>query len=169
MKMDQMSTLTNRLHAEQVSALFQNLTLGVIGAAAGALVLASAMIHLGVLNLIKGVSWILYIFACAAAHLLLRHFYYRVGPNDDQWKIWAVWFTAISLAEGIGWGWASVSLVGNSDRFSLEMLVIVVTLNIAGGAIPAFSSFLPAFFALFLPTTIPSVFWSFASRDLFPE
>jgi hypothetical protein len=66
MKMDQMSTLTNRLHAEQVSALFQNLTLGVIGAAAGALVLASAMIHLGVLNLIKGVSWILYIFITAS-------------------------------------------------------------------------------------------------------
>jgi two-component system, sensor histidine kinase len=78
-------------------------------------------------------------------------------------------FTTISLAEGVGWGWASVSLVGNSDRFSLEMLVIVVTLNIAAGAIPAFSSFLPAFFALFLPTTIPSVFWSIASSDLFPE
>jgi hypothetical protein len=169
MKMDQMPTLTNRLHAEQVLALFQNLALGVIGAASGALVLASAMIHLGVLDWIKGVSWILYIFACAAAHLLLRHLYFRVEPNDDQWKRWAVWFTAISLAEGIGWGWASVSLVGNSDRFSLEMLVMVVTLNIAAGAIPAFSFYLPAFFALFLPATIPSVFWSIASRNLFPE
>jgi signal transduction histidine kinase/CheY-like chemotaxis protein len=169
MKMDQTPTLTNRLHAEQVLALFQNLALGVIGAASGALVLASAMIHLGVLDWIKGVSWILYIFACAAAHLLLRHFYFRVEPNDDQWKSWAVWFTAISLAEGIGWGWASVSLVGNSDRFSLEMLVMVVTLNIAAGAIPAFSFYLPAFFALFLPATIPSVFWSIAARNLFPE
>jgi hypothetical protein len=93
MKMDQMPTLANRLHAGQVSALFQDLALGVIGAATGALVLASAMIHLGVLDWIKGVSWILYIFACASAHLLLRHFYYRVGPTDDQWKIWAVWFT----------------------------------------------------------------------------
>jgi signal transduction histidine kinase/CheY-like chemotaxis protein len=167
--MDQSVVLANRLRAEQVAALFQQVTLGVIGAASGALVLAGEMIHLGALDWIKGASWISYIFACAAAHLLLRYFYIRAKPNDDQWKIWAVLFTAISLAEGVGWGWASVSLVGNSDRFSLEMLVMVVTLNIAGGAIPAFSSYLPAFFALFLPTTIPSVFWSIASRDLFPE
>jgi two-component system, sensor histidine kinase len=169
MKMTQALTLANRLRSEQVSALFQNLTLGVMGAALGALVLASAMIHLGALDWTTGVSWILYIFACAATHLLLRHLYYRIGPNDDQWGIWALWFTAVSLAEGIGWGWASVFLVGGSDRFSLEMLVMVVTLNIAGGAIPAFSSYLPAFFALFLPTTIPSLFWSVASRNLFPE
>ena len=49
------------------------------------------------------------------------------------------------------------------------MLVMVVTLSVAGGAIPAFSSYMPAFFAFFLPTTIPSVFWSVASTDLFPE
>jgi signal transduction histidine kinase/CheY-like chemotaxis protein len=152
-----------------VAALFQHVTLGVIGAAFGALVLAGAMIHLGALDWVKGAFWVSYIFGCAAAHLLLRYFYVRARPNDDQWKIWAALFTAISLAEGVGWGWASVSLVGNSNRFSLEMLVIVVTLNIAGGAIPAFSSYLPAFFALFLPTTIPSIFWSIASRDLFPE
>ncbi len=136
--MDQSVVLTNRLRAEQVAALFQHVTLGVIGAASGALVLAGAMIHLGALDWIIGASWISYIFACAAAHLLLRYLYQRAKPNDDQWKIWAALFTAISLAEGVGWGWASVSLVGNSDRFSLEMLVMVVTLNIAGGAIPAF-------------------------------
>jgi two-component system, sensor histidine kinase len=169
MKMDQTPALKNRLRAEQMLALFQNVALGVIGAAAAALVLASAMIHLGALDWTRGVSWISYIFACAAAHLLLRHFYYRVAPDDDEWKIWAVWFTAISLAEGIGWGWASVSLAGDNGRFSLELLVMVATLNIAGGAIPAFSSYLPAFFVLFLPATVPSIFWSIASRDLFPE
>src|SRR3954466_16311334 len=143
--MDQSAILVNRLRAEQVAALFQHVALGVIGAAFGALVLAGAMVHLAALDWTKAAGWISYIFACAAAHLLLRYFYKRAKPNDDQWKIWAVLFTAIALAEGIGWGWASVSLVGNSNRFSLEMLVIVVTLNIAGGAIPAFSSYLPAF------------------------
>jgi signal transduction histidine kinase/CheY-like chemotaxis protein len=167
--MTQSATLQNRLRAEQVAALFRTVTLGVIGAACGALVLAGSMIRLDALDWIKGASWAAYICMCAAAHLLLVHLYRRAKPNDDQWNIWAVSFTAISLAEGVGWGWGSVSLIGNSDRFALEMLVMVVTLSVAGGAIPAFGSYLPAFFALFLPTTVPSIFWSFAARDQFPE
>jgi two-component system, sensor histidine kinase len=46
---------------------------------------------------------------------------------------------------------------------------MVVALNIAGGAIPAFSSYLPTFFCLFFPTTIPSIFWGIRYRDVFPE
>ena len=45
--MEQSVVLENRLRAEQVAALSQYVTLGVIGTACGALVLASAMIHLG--------------------------------------------------------------------------------------------------------------------------
>ncbi|MBN8990999.1 MAG: response regulator [Rhizobiales bacterium] len=167
--MDRSIVLKNRLRAEQVAALFQHVALGVTGAASGALVLAGSMIQLGALDLVKGASWALYICACAAAHIMLWRLYLHAKPNDDQWKIWALVFTAISAAEGVGWGWGSVSLVGNTDRFSLEMLVMVVTLSVAGGAIPAFSSYLPAFFAFFLPATIPSIFWSVASKDLFPE
>ncbi len=167
--MDQSAILRNRLRAAQVAALFQHVALGVTGAASGALVLAGSMIRLGALDWIKGASWAFYICACAVAHLVLWRLYLRARPNDDHWKIWALGFTAISLAEGVGWGWGSVSLVGATDRFSLEMLVMVVTLSVAGGAIPAFSSYMPAFFAFFLPATIPSIFWSVASKDLFPE
>ena len=167
--MDRSIILTNRLRAAQVASLFQHVALGVTGAASGALVLAGSMIQLGALDLVKGASWAIYICAGAVAHLVLWRLYLSTKPNDDQWKVWALLFTAISAAEGVGWGWGSVSLVGNTDRFSLEMLVMVVTLSVAGGAIPAFSSYLPAFFAFFLPTTIPSIFWSVASKDLFPE
>ena len=166
--MDRSIILKNRLRAEQVAALFQHVALGVSGAASGALVLAGSMIHLGALDPIKGGSWAFYICACAVAHLVLWRLYLRARPNDDQWEIWALIFTAISAAEGVGWGWGSVSLVGNTDRFSLEMLVMVVTLSVAGGAIPAFSSYMPAFFAFFLPATIRSIFWTLASKDLFP-
>ena len=167
--MDQSAILTNRLRAAQVAALFQHVALGVTGAASGALVLSGSMIHLGALDWVRGASWAFYICACAVAHLVLWRLYLHARPNDDQWKIWAIIFTGISLAEGVGWGWASVSLAGNTDRFSLEMLVMVVTLGVAGGAIPAFSSYMPAFFVFFLPATIPAVFWSTASKDLFPE
>jgi len=161
--------LADRIRAEQIAALFQNVTLGVLGAAAGAAVLAVAVYRLGAIDVSTAVYWTLYIAACAVAHIALRIGYIRASPGDADWRVWAAWFTVISLAEGIGWGWGSVSLTGNSDHFSTQMLVMVVTLNIAGGAIPAFSSYLPAFFCLFLPTTIPSIFWGIRYRDVFPE
>ncbi|MDB5515378.1 MAG: hybrid sensor histidine kinase/response regulator, partial [Tardiphaga sp.] len=150
-------------------ALFQNVTIGVLGAAAAAIVMAGALIQLGSLDWITGVAWTCYIMACAVCHIALRSRYVRARPGELRWKFWGTWFAVISLAEGLGWGWGSVGLVGNSGRFSLQMMVMVVTLSVAAGAIPAFSSYLPAFFALFLPTTIPSVIWGIEARADFPE
>jgi signal transduction histidine kinase/ActR/RegA family two-component response regulator len=161
--------LDTRLRSEQVAALYQNVTLGVVAATISAVVLAGALIQLDSLDWSVGVTWTCYIMACAVCHVVLRFRYLRARHHDLRWKFWGTWFAAISLAEGLGWGWASAFLVGNSDRFSLQMMVMVVTLNVASGAIPAFSSYLPAFFSLFLPTTIPSVIWGIEARAAFPE
>ncbi|MBA1914655.1 hypothetical protein HLX87_26255, partial [Escherichia coli] len=80
---------------------------------------------LGVLQQGVGIAWALYIVACAAAHITLRIFYDRARPDASRWQLWANWFVVISLAEGIGWGWASVSLAGNSGRFASEMVVLI--------------------------------------------
>ncbi len=166
---DQAPPPTIELHSEQVAALFQNVVPGVVAAAVAAIVLVGALIDLGVLQQGVGIAWALYIVACAAAHITLRIFYDRARPDASRWQLWANWFVVISLAEGIGWGWASVSLAGNSGRFSSEMVVLIVSLSVAAGAIPAFSSYLPAFFSLFLPTTIPCLAWGLESRTAFPE
>lgn len=169
MTSDQSLASVTRLRSEQVAALFQNVVLGVIAAAAAAIVLVGALIHLGTLNQIVGLAWASYILACAGAHIALRYHYGRGKTDRANWKPWANWFVAISFAEGVGWGWGSVSLAGNSGQFSLQMLVMITTLSIAAGAVPAFSSYLPAFFVLFLPATIPCLVWGIESRSAFPE
>ena len=144
----------DRLPAEQVAALFKHLAPGVLGAAAAALVLTAVLIDLSFLAWPRGLAWSAYIAACAAAHLLLRGAYHRDGEADAHWQKWAARFTAISLAEGLGWGWATVALTG-SGRFEVELFVVLICTGVASGSIPAFSAYLPAFYALFLPATLP--------------
>jgi hypothetical protein len=66
---DHSPVLVTRLRAEQVAALFQNVTIGVLGAAAAAIVLAGALIQLGSLDWLTGVAWACYIATCAIAHI----------------------------------------------------------------------------------------------------
>lgn len=165
---DWQADIHTRLRGEQVAALFQNVALGVTGAAGAAAILSIGLVSLGTTNVSIGIPWAGYISICALGHLVLRHLYLRADPDDSAWPLWASWFTAFSFLEGLGWGWAAFFLAGSSS-FSTEMLVLVVTLNIAGAAITAFGSYLPAFFSFFLPATIPCLLWGISSINLFPE
>jgi two-component system, sensor histidine kinase len=155
----------NRQIAEaKVDALFAVVPLAVGGAAIAAAILAATLGRLGFLNLRDGLAWVAYISICAAAHVGLARAYRRAHPIGEGWRGWALAFSAISLAEGLGWGWASVALA-KGGGLEVELIVLVVALSVAAGAISAFSPYLPAFLALFVPTTFPYAFASIASND----
>jgi two-component system, sensor histidine kinase len=157
-----------RLRAAQVAALYGNATIAVAGAAAAAVILASTLVGLNALEQAVGIAWVAYILGCAAAHLALRFAYSRASAPDQVWRVWAFRFTLVCLAEGVGWGWASAFLVA-PDHFDLEMLVIVVSLTIAGASIPVFGSYIPSFLSMFLPTTLACLIWSEAARSQLPQ
>ncbi len=158
----------DRLRAAQVAALYGNVTIAVAGAAAAAVILASTLVRLGALEQLVGIIWVAYILGCAAAHMALWFFYSRASAPDVVWRAWALRFTLVCLAEGIGWGWASAFLVA-PDHFDLEMLVIVVSLTIAAASIPMFGSYIPAFLSMFAPTTLACLLWSEAARSQLPQ
>ena len=155
---------TDRLAAERIAAVFGAVTLGVLAAAAGADVLAAVLVSLDALTPVAALEWGGYITVCAAAHILLRQAYRRTRPVDGGWRRWATAFTMISLAEGLGWGWGSVRLV-TGGNLETELLVLVVTLGVTAGAIPAYSPYLPAFLAFFAPATFPYFLRSATSHD----
>jgi two-component system, sensor histidine kinase len=148
---------------EQVHALFGAVTVGVCGAALGAIILTAVLYHLG-FNGPAALAWAIYMSLCALGHILLRGFYRRSRAVGDQWRVWALWFTLISFCEGIGLGWAPLGLT-TGGRLDIELLVLLVTLSIAAGAIPAFGSYLPAFLACFVPATFPYAVASILSTD----
>lgn len=153
---ERLATYRDQVGAEQVAALFRVVATGVIGAAGGAAILAGSLLWLGRADSGVGFSWAGFIAACAVAHIWLRRRYQRARPQAEDWRRWAFRFTAISLAEGMGWG-AATLLPGSRADLEAAFLVLLVAFGISAGAVPAFGPFLPAFFCLFLPATLPFV------------
>ncbi len=162
------SSTSGRLRDEQIAALFRSVAVGVVAAACAAVVLGITLIRLGFLSWPIGVMWITAIVACALGHLELRQSYRSASASNRRDAKWAQRFTAICLAEGAFWGWISIATVASSP-FGVEMLVMIVALAMAAGAIPTFGAYPPAFFALFLPATLPFLLWNLCAGDALNE
>ncbi len=94
-----------RMRVEQVAALYGYILIGVLGALFGGIILNIALYCIGTVSFLTATSWIAYASTCTLLHLVLRHFYWRSPRRDRDWRLWARWFTAASLLDGLGWGW----------------------------------------------------------------
>ncbi|MGC9271365.1 ATP-binding response regulator [Acidiphilium sp.] len=154
----------DRIAVAEIDMVFGTVTLGVCAAAATALTLTAILYHLGFDTSHKGEWWCVYIVACAISHLVLKHRYARSRRQDDALSHFAFWFTVISFAEGIGWGWAVVSLAAGGP-VAVQYMVVLVIAGICSAAVPAFGPYLPAFAAFFLPATLPYLVFGLWSAD----
>lgn len=161
---DASDELTRRVRAQQIDLLFKNVGPGVVGAGLGSVALVDILARLDAIVVQKGVLWSAYILACMTAHLVLLYRYKTASAADEGWRRWAIGFTLISLLEGLGWGWAPVYLDA-SGRPEIRLLIVCVTLTISTGSVPAFGSYLPAFFALFVPTNLPFAVYMMRTHD----
>ncbi len=150
----QLNVLAARMRVEQTAALYGYILIGVLGAFFAAAVLGIALIYMGSVSLLTGACWIAALGACTVSHLLLRHFYWRSSRRDEDWRFWARWFSAASFADGVMWGWATVFLVPPSDEAE-RYLVLLVAFAVSSGAVSALGSYLPAFYAISFPITLP--------------
>jgi two-component system, sensor histidine kinase len=150
--------LHSRLRDEQVAALFRSVAAGVTFAALGAIVLATLLVGLGVLRWSVGGLWVACVCACAIGHLQLRREYRASSLELRRSPIWSRHFALIAFAEGAFWGWISVAAIGSAS-LDIEMVVMVVTLGIAGGSVPCFGAHIPSFLSLFVPATLPFLIW----------
>ena len=152
------------MEAEQAAALFKNVAVAVLAASGGAVMLAAQMARAGVIDGMKGALWALSITSCALVHLVLRHLYLVSSTRDQDARRWMQLFTAVSLAEGVGWGWATLWLV-SAPHLEAQLLVMAVAISVASASIPAFSPYLPALYCFFIPTTAPCAVASLMSHS----
>ena len=156
--------LKRRIALDQVDALFSAITVSVCGAAIAAGILVAALRRLGAVDEWTGLVWTSCIVLCAASHILLCRLYRRSSAAGDRWRVWALWFTAISFAEGVAWGWASIGLA-TATHSEAEHFVFLTVAGVAAATIPGFSPYLPAFLAIFLPATVGTLAASVLSVD----
>jgi signal transduction histidine kinase/CheY-like chemotaxis protein len=155
----------NKLKAHQIDTVFRNVAPSAIGSSLTAITIVIILYRLNSLNNVTGALWLLYMTATVlGVQFSLLYFYRKRAPDENSWKRWARAFTAMSVVEGCGWGWASVYLSAG-HRIELEVLTASTILIIATGAIPSLATYFPAFLANFVPSSLPFAILCFVSTD----
>ena len=159
-----MAAHADQIRVEQINTLYRNSTQGVLGAYVAAVILISALTYGGDLPWPEAAFWL------AAMHLIVLHhiawsYFFRRAPDDELIRpLWANGFVAAAALDGVWWGCATMWLAP-AYRFDEQMLTTGLALIVVASAVPAFGVYFPAFFAIYLPTTVISLAWHAYQRE----
>jgi signal transduction histidine kinase/CheY-like chemotaxis protein len=152
--MDLWISMNSQMREAQIDALYRNVAWAVISAALASVVLTDLLFNLGVVDGRVGTRWSVSVATCAGLHLMLRQLYGRTQTRKRYPRFWPIAFATVCLLEGLSWGWATVYLV-RPGHFDAQVIVVAMTLSMAAGSSSAFGSYLPAYAAFFLASTLP--------------
>jgi signal transduction histidine kinase/CheY-like chemotaxis protein len=104
-------------------------------------------------------AWLLVLGGAYAVHILLAWRFRAQAQPPETWAAWCRRFMWVGLAEGALW---SVGIVWFSATGTMEteLVILVLAGAIAAGVGLSFGSYMPAFWARFLPATVPYVIWA---------
>ena len=149
---------------EQVDALFRNVAIGVLGALAAAALIAWTLVEVDNMPASGALEWLAVGCALVTHHLLWLRAYTGARRLDMDPRPWAYGFVACAVADGVWWSIALVVLAG-PERVGEQYLILLFAFTVANGAVSAFGSYLPAFYAIFFPITLTATaFPSLAGR-----
>jgi signal transduction histidine kinase/CheY-like chemotaxis protein len=157
--------LIQRIRAEQVRLLYAAGGLSMIVTLGIGSTVALLLIRAGTLTPGIGATWIAAMVIHTSLRLVLRAAFFRANPSDGEWKRWADRFLVGAVAGALTWGIGSLWLLA-PGHLDLQLLFVATLIAVIYGAISAFGSYLPAFFALFLPAFLPVVAWFLWQGDL---
>ncbi|MDE1987353.1 MAG: response regulator [Alphaproteobacteria bacterium] len=160
-----LSSRADAMRAEQFRQLFRNAPIGVLAALVAGVVLYWLLIHFTGVSRPAMNIWIAVMFVQSLGRIALCEIYRRASPPVSAWHSWAIIFSLGTLTGGITWGVGSL-LMASSAQFDLQLLVIMTISALVYGALSSFGSYLPAFYAFFLPALVPLTVWSALQHDI---
>ncbi len=152
------------LRAEQVAALYRNASPAPMAASSPPRFCRACSIPTARSRSGRWSPSMCLVFSSSIARLFLVRAYGRMERPPAEWRIWAAAAVASTLAGGICWGLSTVLLM-DPVRVELQFIVILVCAGMAGGAVTAFATYLPAYYVNLLPIMGPTVIWSAFQND----
>jgi two-component system, sensor histidine kinase len=145
---------------EQIASMFRNGLVTIPITTLAAAVLVGLFFSLGVLDPVVGWTWLGLLAFQSAVRVGLLLAWRRAKPTPEASRRWADWFTAGVLVGGVLWGFGALFLTP-SERFDLQLLVLLMITAIVYASIASFGGWLPAFYAFLFPALVPSIVWGF--------
>lgn len=147
------------LRFEQVAGFYRNAVPGNFGSLIAAIILSGMLYSVNAVPLHSVLIFNALIAASVGGRFVLLHAYARAKPPHSDWRKWGVAATISALAGGLAWG-SSAFLLMDPARAELQLLVFLTVAGLAAGAITAFGTLLPAYYANMFPMMLPTVIWS---------
>jgi signal transduction histidine kinase len=151
----------DRLRAEQVAGFYRNAVPGTIGSITVAAILAGLLVELGSVSLEPALTFFALVALQSVGRLFLIAAYRRAKPQVADWRRWAHAASTTALLGGLTWGLGGL-LIMDPARVELQFLVFLACTGLAAGAVTAFGSYLPAYYANLFAIMVPSAIWAAA-------
>ena len=101
-------------------------------------------------------AWMGYMLSISALRLVLKFLFFRRSPQGKEFKTWAKIFVVFTGLMGLGWGLCAYLFL-SPDYPVYQSLLTMTLVGITAGGMTTLSVFLPALFALILPSLIPLI------------
>lgn len=102
-------------------------------------------------------TWFSLITLLTLARGLQNYRYFSRAQADSVTYRWGIWCTVGSLLSGLLWGSAGI-LFYLPDQLVYQVLLFFLLSGMGAGAFASNTSFIPAFYAFFIPTLAPIIF-----------
>lgn len=153
------------LRAEQIAALYRNVMPGTVASFVAAILLSAMLVFADAISSDAALAFLALIVLHSLARIFLLRAYRRAKPPSAEWGRWARYAMASALAGGLCWGFGSLLLM-DPTHVDLQFIVLLVCAGIAAGAVTAFATYLPAYYANMLSIMAPTTAWAALQADL---
>ena len=146
------------MRRELLAAVYRGAIPGTIGSILTAPVLAGILLYLHSTDAWTAGVFVTAVVASSAARLVLVYRYRRAAPAARDAPRWFYLMAASVFVGGLSWG-AGATFLMPGARLDVQLLVLLVVLSMAAGAMAAFGARLALYCLNFLPMLAPPILW----------